>query len=95
MKLSGVVIRIGFGDRVVRADNLERAGVARRPAVWLVGTNWWGRIESGVPGVGDDDVVEWLVSAPEAGEADLDNHGGNGRGELTTTTEIERLKLVS
>lgn len=40
--------------------------------------------------MGDDDVVEWLVSAPETSEADFDNHGGNGRGELTTKTEIER-----
>jgi hypothetical protein len=39
------------------------------------GRNWrccgW-RI--GLPGVGDDDVVEGGVSAPEAGEADFDDH---------------------
>jgi hypothetical protein len=34
--------------------------------------------------VGDNDVVKGLVSTPEAGETDLDNHGGD-TGNLTTT----------
>lgn len=29
--------------------------------------------------MGDDDVVEGMVAAPEAGETDLDDHGGNWR----------------
>jgi hypothetical protein len=34
--------------------------------------------------VGNDDVVKGLVSTPETGETDLDNHGGD-MGNLTTT----------
>jgi hypothetical protein len=32
------------------------------------------RDRCGVPGVCDDNVVEWGLTAAEAGEANLDNH---------------------
>lgn len=37
---------------------------------------------SRVPCVRDDDVVEGLVSAPEAGEADFHDHGNWAAGEI-------------
>jgi hypothetical protein len=41
---------------------------------WYGSMRVWNRMD-GVPGVGDDDVVEGGVLLAEAGEADLKDHG--------------------
>jgi hypothetical protein len=46
------------------------------------------------PSVGNDDIVERLVSTPKPGEADLDNHGSDIAKSTTTTTSIDYVMPV-
>lgn len=52
----------------------------------------------GVPGLRDDDVVDWGVAFAEAGEADFEDHffwvrGGSGEGEEGGGRERERVGM--
>ena len=57
--------------------------------------NWCVYWRANEPCVGNYDVVKGLVSTPEAGETDLDNHGGDMRNLTTTIIAIGWQMLVS
>lgn len=71
------------GKGRVRTENLERLAVSRRPArgklncqrrKLSLGRHPSSRRTGGLPGVGDNDVVEGRVAFAEAREPYLENH---------------------
>lgn len=81
VKFFRVAVRVRLGDGVIGANDLngfriscrsagsEANYVSQRSAIGASKAS--GRC---VPGVCDNDVVEWGISAPKSGEADLDHH---------------------
>lgn len=93
MEFPGVIIGVGLGNRVVCADDFERARVTSRSVEWLVVRSIELLPQVNTPSVGNDNVVKRLVSTPKPGEADLDNHGSD-IAKLTTTTTTTAIDCV-
>ena len=79
------VVRVALGDGVVRPEDLEGAGVAGgsggrvRSSPVRVGGLQEG---SGLPCVGHDNVVKGGVGTAKAREADFEDHGCGGAGDV-------------
>jgi len=107
VQLARGIVGVFFGDRVVGTDHFEGFAVAGGPTQPSLSEPEGSRaVRQGgsIPGVRNNDVVEGLVGAPEAGEADLDNHlafcfclcAGRGEGDsvdLLPANEAKQMML--